>query len=99
MHARLVDMPDRVNPAENLLRDLSACQTRRSILHPDGILAEDKLGRERSAFHQGPELEAHAKTGYICADQTVIFTFRLQQGGGPYIPHRRSIGSNLERRP
>ena len=29
---------------------------------------------------------AHKKAGYICADQTVIFIFRLQKGGGPYIP-------------
>jgi hypothetical protein len=32
---------------------------------------------------------AQSKTGYICADQTVIFTFRLQHGGGPYIPYCR----------
>ena len=32
---------------------------------------------------------AHTKTGYICADQTFIFAFRLQQGGGPYIPYCR----------
>jgi hypothetical protein len=34
---------------------------------------------------------AHAqiKTGYICADHTVIFTFRLRQSGGPYIPYCR----------
>jgi hypothetical protein len=29
---------------------------------------------------------AQSKTGYICADQTAIFTFRLRHGGGPYIP-------------
>ena len=33
----------------------------------------------------------HTKAGYICADQTVIFTFRLQRSGGPYIPVRRSL--------
>ena len=34
---------------------------------------------------------AHIKTGYICADPTVILTFRLQQGGGPYIPDCRPL--------
>jgi hypothetical protein len=39
---------------------------------------------------------AHAqiKTGYICADHTVIFTFRLRQSGGPYIPYCRSYPRN-----
>jgi hypothetical protein len=32
---------------------------------------------------------AHTKTGYICAGQNVISTFRLQQRGGPYIPDSR----------
>jgi hypothetical protein len=32
---------------------------------------------------------AHKKTGYICADPTVTFTFRLRHGGGPYIPECR----------
>jgi hypothetical protein len=32
---------------------------------------------------------AHTKAGYISADHTVTFTFRLQQGGGPYIPSCR----------
>jgi hypothetical protein len=28
---------------------------------------------------------------YICADQPVTLTFRLRQGGGPYIPDRRQL--------
>ena len=32
---------------------------------------------------------AQSKTGYICADPTVIFAFRLRQRGGPYIPYCR----------
>jgi hypothetical protein len=39
---------------------------------------------------------ARSKTGYICADQTAFFTFRLQQGGGPYIPDRRRYIRNSE---
>jgi hypothetical protein len=35
---------------------------------------------------------AHTKAGYICADPTPIFTFRLQHGGGPYIPYCRQFG-------
>ena len=34
------------------------------------------------------------KAEYICADQTVILTFRLQHGGGPYIPDCRQTTQN-----
>lgn len=53
-----------------------------------------KLGRTRAQrIPSRSRASAHSKTGYICADQNVIFTFRLQQGGGPYIPYCRSSAS------
>jgi hypothetical protein len=49
-----------------------------------------KLGRTRvQRIPSRSRASAQSKTGYICADQTVIFTFRLRQSGGPYIPYSR----------
>ena len=38
------------------------------------------------AFHSGQETATPTKAGYIRADQFVTLIFRLQYGGGPYIP-------------
>jgi len=49
-----------------------------------------KLGKTRvQRIPSRSRASAQSKTGYICADQTVIFTFRLRQSGGPYIPYCR----------
>jgi hypothetical protein len=55
------------------------------------------LGRERSAFHQGPELRLTQRPDTFAQTQPPIFTFRLQQGGGPYIPDSRSYSTSLRR--
>jgi len=52
------------------------------------------LGRERSASHQGPELELTQRPDTFAQTQPPIFTFRLQQGGGPYIPECRPLALN-----
>ena len=38
------------------------------------------------------------KAEYICADHTVILSFRLRQRGGPYIPIRRDNASAFFKR-
>jgi hypothetical protein len=54
-----------------------------------------KLGRTRvQRIPSRSRASAHTKTGYICADQTFIFAFRLRQGGGPYIPSCRPTAQN-----
>ena len=62
------------------------------------------LGQLASRAHTNIVAVARAKkmarlawavlAGYICADQTVIFIFRLRQGGGPYIPNWRLSDPN-----
>ena len=55
------------------------------------VLRDCKINRSRaqripsSAKSNGPP----KKAGYICADQTVILTFRLQGSGGTYVPCRQ----------
>ena len=44
------------------------------------------MGRRTQRIPSWPGAIAPTKAAYICADQPVTFTFRLQQGGGPYIP-------------
>src|ERR1035438_2813501 len=59
-----------------------------------------KLGRTRvQRIPSRSRASAHSKTGYICADQTVIFIFRLRQRGGPYIPYCRLLGQNAAHLP
>jgi hypothetical protein len=91
------------------LRNLEPCQvcwrtmrwhngrTRRS-LNPNSeeVLRDCLTNGERSAAH--PILArslAPTKAEYICADQRVTLTFRLQHGGGPYIPSSR-VGSDRQ---
>jgi len=48
-----------------------------------------KLNRTRvQRIPSRPRALAHTKAGYIRADLQCHFIFRLQCGGGPYIPHR-----------
>ncbi len=47
------------------------------------------MGRRTQRIPSWPGATVPTKAAYICADQPVTFTFRLQQGGGPYIPDGR----------
>ena len=69
------EMAQRSNPA------LSKPATGRSLPR-----LSNYMGRERSAFHPGQEVFPPTKAVYICADQPCPSLFRLQFGGGPYIP-------------
>src|SRR5580704_11514184 len=51
------------------------------------------MGRRTQRIPSWLGATAPTKAAYICADQPVTFTFRLQQGGGPYIPDCRPTGS------
>src|SRR6201987_3807086 len=44
------------------------------------------MGNGAQRIPSWPGATAPTKAAYICADQPVTFTFRLRQGGGPYIP-------------
>src|ERR1700752_1218992 len=46
------------------------------------------MGNGAQRIPSWPGATAPTKAAYICADQPVTFTFRLRQGGGPYIPDR-----------
>jgi hypothetical protein len=66
-------------------------RTRRSENpYPEEVFKTAKLmGRRTQRIPSWPGATAPTKAAYICADQPVTFTFRLQQGGGPYIPDSR----------
>ena len=62
--------------------------------HSEQPFEASKLVRTRAQrIPSRSRASAQSKTGYICADPTVIFTFRLQQGGGPYIPYCRNTAT------
>ena len=83
-------------------------QKRRSsyALHQRSEMAGNSAMTQRPIHSIGQELLLTQRPAYICAGQTVIFTFRLQQGGGPCIPYCGSLaqnacckpGDNLDRR-
>src|ERR1700728_69218 len=61
------------------------------ICHTEQPFEASKLVRTRTQrIPSRSRAWAQSKTGYICADPTAIFTFRLQHGGGPYIPYCRA---------
>jgi len=70
----------------------SAGEQRDGKMVEPGALETCKTGKafEAQRIPSRSRASAHSKTGYICAGQTVILTFRLRQGGGPYIPVCRS---------
>jgi hypothetical protein len=44
------------------------------------------MGNGAQRIPSWPGALAPTKAEYICADQPVTLTFRLRQGGGPYMP-------------
>src|ERR1700739_2213422 len=53
------------------------------------------MGNGAQRIPSWPGATAPTKAAYICADQPVTFTFRLQYGGGPYIPYCRHPWKSL----
>jgi hypothetical protein len=49
------------------------------------------MGRERSAFHRGPELFPSNEGRIHLRRPTLSLIFRLHLGGGPYIPDGRQL--------
>ena len=51
------------------------------------------MGNGAQRIPSWPGALAPTKAEYICADQPVTLTFRLRQGGGPYMP----VGGSYDR--
>jgi len=52
------------------------------------------MGNGARRIPSWPGAKAPTKAEYICADQNVTLTFRLQKGGGPYITSCRPLARN-----